>query len=66
MGFFKIQARNFASPFPELSWLVKGEQKLRYSKHFHVCDIVVKVGPLSNIKRQAKQRDLLFSDMMNN
>ena len=55
-GFFKIQAKNFALPFPQLSQLVKGEQKLKYSKHFHVCDMIVKVRPLGKIKRKAKAK----------
>ena len=50
MGFFKIQAKNFTLPFLQLSQLGKGEQKLKYSKYFHVCDMVVKVEPLSKIK----------------
>ena len=57
MGFFKIQAKNFASPLPQLSQLVKGEQKLKYSKHFHVCDMVVKVRPSSKIKRKAEAKE---------
>ena len=56
MGFLKIWAKKFALPFPQLSQLVKGEQKLKYSKHFHVCDMVVKVRPLSNIKRKAEAK----------
>ena len=56
MGFFKIQAKNFASPFPQLSQLGKGEQKLKYSKYFHVCDMVLKVKPLSKIKRKVKAK----------
>ena len=43
MGFKKIWAKNFALPFLQLSQLVKGEQKLRYSMHFHLHDMVVKV-----------------------
>ena len=54
MGFLKIQAKNFASPFPQLSQLVKGEQKLKYSVHFRVCDMVVKVKPLSKIERKVE------------
>ena len=57
MGFLKIRAKNFASPLPQLSQLVMGEQKLKYSKHFHVCDMVVKVRPLSKIKRKAKAKE---------
>ena len=49
MGFIKIQAKNFALPFPWLSQLVNGEEKLKYSYHFHACDIVVKVKPSSKI-----------------
>ena len=56
MTFLKIQAKNFALPFQQLSQLVKGEQKLKYSKHFHVCDMLVKVKPLSKIKRKAKAK----------
>ena len=56
MGFFKIWAKNFASPLPQLSQLVKGEQKLKYSKPFHVCDMVVKVRQLSKIKRKAEAK----------
>ena len=56
MGFFKIWAKKFALPFPQLSQLVKGEQKLKYSKHFHVCDMIVKFRPLSKIKRKAEAK----------
>ena len=38
------------------SQLVKGEQKLKYPKHFQVCDIVVKVSPLRKIIRKAKAK----------
>ena len=44
-------------PFPQLSQLVKGEQKLKYSKHFHVCDMVGIVRPLSKIKRKAEAKE---------
>ena len=56
MGFFKIQAKNFALPFPQLSQLGKGEKKLKYLKYFHVCDMVLKVKPLSKIKRKVKAK----------
>ena len=56
MGFLKITGKNFALPFPQFPQLVKGEQKLKYSKHFHVCDMVVKDKPLRNIKRKAKAK----------
>ena len=36
------------------SQLVKGEQKLKYLKHFQVCDMVVNVSPLRKIIRKAK------------
>ena len=61
MGIFKIQAKNFALPFPQLSQLGKGEQKLKYSKYFHVCDMVVKVEPLSKIKRKVKEKGSFIS-----
>ena len=56
MEFLKIQAKNFALPFPQLFQLVKSEQKLKYSMHFHDCDMVVKVRPLSKIKRKAEAK----------
>ena len=56
MGFFKIRVKKFALPFPHLSQLLKGERKLKYSKHFHVCDMVVKVKPLNKIKRKVKAK----------
>ena len=56
MGFFKVWAKSFASPFSQLSQLGKGEQKLKYSKYFHVCNMVVKVKLLSKIKRKAKAK----------
>lgn len=48
IGFFKIRA------MPQLSQLVNGVQKLDYSKHSHVCDMVAKVRSLSKIKRKAE------------
>ena len=53
MGFLKIRAKNFASPFPQL---VKSKQKLKCSKPFHVCVIIVKVKPLSKIKSKAEAK----------
>ena len=61
MGFFKIQAKNFALPFLQLSQLGKGEQKLKYSKYFHVCDMAVKVEPLSKIKRKVDTKGSFIS-----
>ena len=61
MGFLKIRAKNFASPFPQLSQLGKGEQKLKYSKYFHVCEMVVKVKPLSKIKRKVEAKGSFVS-----
>jgi len=50
----------FENPGQELcfafSVLIKGQQKLKYSKHFHVYDIVVKVGPVSKINRKAEAK----------
>ena len=63
MGCFKIQAKNFALPIPQLSRLVKGEHKL---KHFHVCDVEVKVRPLSKIKSKAEAKESLFSNAVQN
>ena len=59
MGFFKVWAKSFASPFSQLSQVGKGEQKLKYSKYFHVCNMVVKVKLLSKIKRKAKAKGSL-------
>ena len=58
MGFLKIWAKKFALPLPQLSQLVKGEQKLKYLnlKHFQVCDMVVKVSPLRKIIRKAEAK----------
>ena len=54
MGLLNVWTKKFALPFLQLSQLVKGEQKLKYSKPFHVCyRVVVKVRPLSKIKRKA-------------
>ena len=56
MGFFKVWAENFDLPFPQLSQLVKGKQKIKYSKDFPVCDILGKVRPLRKIKRKAEAK----------
>ena len=56
MGFLKITGKNFTLPFPQYTQLVKAEQKLKYSKDFHVSDMVVKDKSLHNIKRKAKAK----------
>ena len=66
MGFFKIWAKNFALPFPQLYQLVKGEKKLKFSRHFQVCDMVVKFKPLSKIKRKAEAKGSFVLSMMRN
>ena len=56
MRFFKIRPSDIASPFPKLSCLAKSEQKLQYPKHLHVCDVLVKLGPLSRINWKTKSK----------
>ena len=54
MRFFRSQPKNFASPFIQLSDLVKGKAKSpKFSKHFYVCDVL-------------KQRYPLISEAMQN